>query len=1792
MKKWYVALVCCLALCIAGFCAASADQAQVPSIAISAPDDSTNLFSYDETTDTYSIRSDYDFDVFIDASGADSAGLILGDGNVWDLREWDAWNDGSWGENHEHIHLQAFYTESCTNQSKDYYELFVEVTYPDEDPDHEPHQSEKLKINCWSDGSFPAEDWDPAWKYTSSGDMVTVSTQSGASVGSSFQVDRGQLLRFTGLHDVLPDEASGIWAGIVGIGEDNEPDFGNVPAGGDWYESEGILTLSTASVLPGDYYLVLTPWRMGYDRRSTVYPITIQDSGSAAEGILFDMKEEYQTHELLRIRAYYKRAGYLGDAWMHVQVFRDELEGEELYGEGGGFVFEEEGFAINTAGHYILRATIFQQTAEMDEPVECFHETFEFDVVAPNGPLAAPDVFMPDKAWLGDTMEITFNSVENAELYSFWIHGDNNDETLYYDQRETPGTLTINTNDLPGSGVYWVECDANAVGYQEGHTGLHFALLDRDDTVISDTESLYFTISAKEVQTTEDFHIIVYVPGAQAISLFMQREDWEDPEHFAYRDGPGLDEWISRGDAGKYTFSINYQTLEGEWTEPAEICTIQVTNPHGNLDNPDIEMGDRVYLHEQTLEIVFGEVPHAESYSYWIHSDDSYDYLAGESRDSAGALQINLNELPGPGVYWVECDAFARGYEQGHATVHFALLDAAAEVQDFPAQPVQYYFTFESETLPTCKGAQFVVYFPGAEAVNVFAKRNDEGIQQIEYRDGPGLDGWIGDANSCAYTLYANACFNGSWTDNIQLTEFTIAAEKGDLGAPTILVNGVGHDSTLVPYTDDHAVNIEIPYVDHAEAYFVRMNVLGDGNSFYDEVLFPEENESSFAFTVEHHMLDPGRMYEIFCGVNAEGYEGAGTGRSFLLREEKQATVTLTVDAQDAYWTAEPVTVHASAEGATALLIRANNEDHWYRGDRVDDSFHIWDQDVLIYAFATYDEEPEDWDNLDWFAFDWSAQSDPVYIYAETEGPTTVPTVTLPASVVKGNWLEFTINEDGDARQMDVYISDGDGNNYEFRRLWSTGTYLLPTANLEAGRSYRLNLCCVQSRHQWTNGPEYWFDVEAPETDQAFFRMNKEEVFIGETFVPTIYAPGADAVRIMLGGGEYGTWEGDNGTNNADWEWYFDNVGTHTFYGYASYDGGENWTEIGTWDLTVKSKGKLTLNRDGIPAVFHAGASNENVTLMMPEGAEELHVWVREAVDTGNAEDRWQTGDNFIDAQLIDGENVLQIPGEYLHDGNQIWIDVQASGFGYPTIYEHFEIPIVGASAQSGAQMVFEEGGPDDQGNVSIDQEIRIAVIPAEGRTFDQIRFYHGIGFWYGDQDEITPTTHPEWFREEDNAFVAGWTFDSNSLGNRAFFAYYKLNGDTEWSMTEPVSMNVTALGTVGAFDFADSQEREITVVRGEPVSFTFTKAQAGSEYADQYWIDAFPVEGGDGMDPDRYGDGTEVTMYTDGLPEGDYEVWGRAGKAGWIWSESTSRVIVHITAPAEKSLSLNIQKTSLVTQEQVWWYAYAPKATSILVEGYMDGNDYFFFQSDNSDWDVDDRSYISGENNFGGHSGTAYIRATATFADGKTVTQGPIAIKVTAPYGSLKPFKLYSNAYDGGYADFRIEPDANADWYVINDIWMHYENTQNGHTYYATPGDAPETGSRSFHIDDAGDAHIGVTVYQAAYGYNDIQTTIWMRPLAEENILTLPSGLQEIEEEAFEGNGTFAGVQLPNSLTSIGSRAFADCGGLWAMVVPSSVTDFGTDVFQVGNITLYGYSGSAAESYASANGIDFVNID
>ncbi len=103
---------------------------------------------------------------------------------------------------------------------------------------------------------------------------------------------------------------------------------------------------------------------------------------------------------------------------------------------------------------------------------------------------------------------------------------------------------------------------------------------------------------------------------------------------------------------------------------------------------------------------------------------------------------------------------------------------------------------------------------------------------------------------------------------------------------------------------------------------------------------------------------------------------------------------------------------------------------------------------------------------------------------------------------------------------------------------------------------------------------------------------------------------------------------------------------------------------------------------------------------------------------------------------------------------------------------------------------------------------------------------------------------------------------------------------------------------------------------------------------------------------------------------------------------------------------------------------------------------------------------------------------------------------------------------------------------------------------------------------------------------------------------ITIPDSVMSIGDWAFSDCTGLTSITIPDSVTSIGDYAFYYCVNLTSVTISATVTDIGDRAFgyyhdnvmanqcKVKNFTIYGYAGTAAETYANENGFAFISHD
>ena len=92
---------------------------------------------------------------------------------------------------------------------------------------------------------------------------------------------------------------------------------------------------------------------------------------------------------------------------------------------------------------------------------------------------------------------------------------------------------------------------------------------------------------------------------------------------------------------------------------------------------------------------------------------------------------------------------------------------------------------------------------------------------------------------------------------------------------------------------------------------------------------------------------------------------------------------------------------------------------------------------------------------------------------------------------------------------------------------------------------------------------------------------------------------------------------------------------------------------------------------------------------------------------------------------------------------------------------------------------------------------------------------------------------------------------------------------------------------------------------------------------------------------------------------------------------------------------------------------------------------------------------------------------------------------------------------------------------------------------------------------------------------------------------VTIHDGVKEIWGSSFKNCTSLTSIVIPDSVRKIGSSVFENCTNLKSITIPAGVREIGWHAFyRCKNLTIYGYKGSSAETYANENNIPFIALD
>ena len=973
--------------------------------------------------------------------------------------------------------------------------FYAEATWNDE------YDFEELGRNGW--GDF---DWDQDVEWTGKSNIIrmNVTSPNGTMIAPAFHLEKDELEWGEDLVIMIEDAGPSMIDTDAPEGRSIVDDgwfYINIEVDRgdhwDWYNDfhmdlrQGENRIPTYWITPGSRCRVeVGADGQGYSGRSNRVQFTVGEKPQSQEavkvftvnGTAGTMEEPgtltAATHSNLHIQAYHQNA-----EWYNVEITEAGNEDWRENCDNCRIGMLMDSWRSDHAGEFTLTAYAYGHhrdaqgniiwidgTNEWEEPIGQVLVTYEAD-----GDLGVLTATMPDRAYVGDPITITFGAVDDAEEYSYWIHEDTDRRWLMGDSRHNAGDVTFDTGNLEPD-VYWVELDAMATGYNQSHATLHLALLDPDDTDLTPpSNEYYFTTSMQwptpkagenepetdfVVEAGRDFRFTFYVPGAEEVNLSQQKSDWENANGFAGCDGPGVSQWHSFDSRGEYTVYGSYQA-DGQWCEPIALCTVTVT-AEGSLDSPWVDMPMVVSAGED-VHITYHIDSNIENYSYWVSYEDEGWNITNEwiNRDQLPAgidtfdLVIPADRLEPNRIYHVYLDTNTPGWEQGHGDRTLYVLGAPEE--DAVALTVNEQNGQPAQMIAIGNRYPVSVSAPDADGLMVWW---DESLSFINvdggYFEGEFCLDWKGGEYAPDYCeFYAIAIYGGSHLKVSETTHIPIS-NRGDAPEATAPTLSMGNEGTIyrgqfieaiVGAIDDEGVYEYDAYITDEWGNWICHNSRSDAGT----VLLPTND------------LEPGQTYRLRAYARVLGkYRTDSAPISLTVSEPTEG---LFVADKSTVAVMEPLMVSIMAPGAERIRFssgydRWDDENGW-EGDSWYSDWISWDRHsdiVTMYAQAWYPNATE-----------WMPVGDPdgIEITITAEGDLNQPEfIGFPASIVQGENLSFAVGEVAGAEEYEVEINRNDGRDGWNYRTNNPNFFIAGHRLYEGG--YRIRV--IAMAHGWNAG--------------------------------------------------------------------------------------------------------------------------------------------------------------------------------------------------------------------------------------------------------------------------------------------------------------------------------------------------------------------------------------------------------------------------------------------------------------------------------------------------------------------------------------------------------------------------------------------------------------------------------------------------------------------------------------------------------------------------------------------------
>ena len=738
-------------------------------------------------------------------------------------------------------------------------------------------------------------------------------------------------------------------------------------------------------------------------------------------------------------------------------------------------------------------------------------ETITVKVTA-DGDLAPVQIQdMPKQIALKKPLRGTIVPVVDAEWYSlsFGISRGDGEWEWFEDHDQDADNTTIDYDGhwFDEVGLYCLSVGAHAHGKNSSYTEA-FIVVQPEKTEKVVTLSLGCETETLNCVAHTELPMVVIAPGALNAQYFDGYE-WRGidyPNNVGYSGSESFD-------GGDFTVLARAKFEEGEWIYSNPVI-VHASMP-GVLGVSNLTLASNHVKRGEPLVVSFTAVENASQYNVHIVNEDGQGYSHGFE---PGTHKLSTSVLE-EGTYTLIVNYCGSGYAWRSVEQTFTVTGAAPEE----------IVTFLGADEIKCNEKVLVsVYAPDANRIRIYEKdaSNDEEWLYEECEGDRYTRDFFREHPATVYYSASVSYDEGeTWSERVEIGTLRVT-ESPQLDKPEIKLS-----SSLINAGEN--VVFSFAKVDYATRYWYELR---DNDALgRDDYLMDGRYYVPASVKLPASLFRAGHTYRLDVHVGAPGYETHDARYSLAVRPDLvdgDSDINLYVNGETESvegWVSDGFHVVADApESATAIIVADGMDWRWQKGNRFEDDFG-YDFNGEVALIARYTEDKIDPDAPWWETAGWAGYSNPVTLTIHSYGNMPEVEAKVPESVTRGEWLEISVdnadtflNEEAGYENLwlhaEAYSPDED-RGYGCFDWDGKDTILLPTAELEAGGTYELHVRA--GAHGWAGSTHvYQFSVTEAEDGDIVFAIDKTEVVTCEDFTVSVYAPGADQVKLFERGGE------------------------------------------------------------------------------------------------------------------------------------------------------------------------------------------------------------------------------------------------------------------------------------------------------------------------------------------------------------------------------------------------------------------------------------------------------------------------------------------------------------------------------------------------------------------------------------------------------------------------------------------------------------------------------------------------